>query len=223
MITAAQLRAARGLLDWSRGDLSKASKVSQETIKNIEHGIFRPQETTEQALIRAFATHGVEFSGSEGVLLRRDSVIRYEGPDGLKRFLDDVYEAAQQPYSASGGNKPLYTTCVGDEIFPKLLGDYLATHVRRMNAIKNLRMHLLLTQKPTTVLDEEKETSYRTYRITSKRNTANASFYVYGDKLAIINLEETAPQVLVISSPLAARAYREQFETLWEVSAPLGN
>ena len=35
MITAAQLRAARGLLDWTRSDLAKAANVSPETIKNI--------------------------------------------------------------------------------------------------------------------------------------------------------------------------------------------
>ena len=61
MITAAQLRAARGLLDWSRSELSKASKVSQETIKNIEHGAYNPQEATLKILFETFSSHGVEF------------------------------------------------------------------------------------------------------------------------------------------------------------------
>src|SRR5580704_17675732 len=43
MITAAQLRAARGLLDWTRADLAKAANSSPETVKNIEHGTFKPQ------------------------------------------------------------------------------------------------------------------------------------------------------------------------------------
>ena len=98
MITAPQLRAARGMLDWTRGDLAKAAGMSPETIKNIEHGTFRPQEATSDAIIRAFAGHGVEFTDDEGVKLKRDSVRRFEGVEGFKHFLDDVYHAAQQPF-----------------------------------------------------------------------------------------------------------------------------
>src|SRR6202012_3205205 len=54
MITAAQLRAARGLLDWTRADLAKAANISPETVKNIEHGTFKPQENTAEAIVKAF-------------------------------------------------------------------------------------------------------------------------------------------------------------------------
>src|SRR5580693_2891148 len=67
MITAAQLRAARGLLDWTRADLAKAANISPETVKNIEHGTFNPQEGTANAIIQAFLIHDVEFIEEEGV------------------------------------------------------------------------------------------------------------------------------------------------------------
>src|ERR1700677_765206 len=109
MITAAQLRAARGLLDWTRSDLAKAANISPETIKNIEHGTFRPQENTAEAITRAFAAHDVEFTGHEGVQLRRDSVVRLEGTEGFKRFIDDVYAAAQKAATAANDdNLPIY-------------------------------------------------------------------------------------------------------------------
>lgn len=60
-IAPAQLRAARSLLDWSRKDLASASGVSPETIKNIEHGVFNPQDATLKSLFETFARHGVEF------------------------------------------------------------------------------------------------------------------------------------------------------------------
>ncbi|MDD4616309.1 MAG: helix-turn-helix transcriptional regulator [Alphaproteobacteria bacterium] len=223
MITAAQLRAARGLLDWSRGDLAKAAKVSQETIKNIEHGVFRPQEVTETALIRAFAAHGVEFVGTEGVVLRKDSVLRYEGVDGFKKMLDEVYAAAQQPYSCNGGDKPIYATSIGDEAFPQILGNYFLEHVRRMNTLNNLKMRLMIKEKPTTKIAEEARSSYREYRFRPKGDNANASFYVYGDKIAIINFEkmESGPEILIISSAMAAKAYREQFESMWNAAQPI--
>src|ERR1700753_2573440 len=97
MITAAQLRAARGLLDWTRADLAKAANISPETVKNIEHGTFRPQENTAEAIVRAFGTHNVVFTENEGVQLQLDTVTRYEGYEGFKKFIDDVYAAAKNP------------------------------------------------------------------------------------------------------------------------------
>lgn len=63
MITPAQLRAARGLLDWGRRDLKAACGVSAETIKNIEHGNFAPHADTLDKIVKAFADHGVGFLG----------------------------------------------------------------------------------------------------------------------------------------------------------------
>src|ERR1700733_6155402 len=102
MITAAQLRAARGLLDWTRNELAEAAKVSPETIKNIEHGVFRPQEQTAEAIIRAFAMQHVEFTEDEGVRLRKDSVTRFEGTEGFKKLMDDIYKAACDSSSLEG-------------------------------------------------------------------------------------------------------------------------
>jgi DNA-binding XRE family transcriptional regulator len=223
MITAAQLRAARGLLDWTRSDLAKAANISPETIKNIEHGTFRPQENTADAIVRAFAAHDVEFTGEDGVRLRRDSVVRFEGQEGFKRFIDDVYVAAQLPASSAGGDKPICATSIGDENFSKYLGDYFHVHVQRMNGLKNLKMRILHREKPTTQITEETQGSYREYRLRPRGDNANASFYVYGDKLAILNFEqvENPPQIVVISSALAAKAYREQFESLWQAAMPL--
>ena len=44
----------------------------------------------------------------------------------------------------------------------------------------------------------------------------NVPFYVFGDKLAIIIFEEQRDsRIVVISSALVAKAYREQFDVLW--------
>lgn len=67
-IEPAQLRAARNLLGWSRGSLSKECKISPETIKNMEHGIFTPKKATLLALIKTFARHGVQFVHYETVI-----------------------------------------------------------------------------------------------------------------------------------------------------------
>lgn len=60
-VTPSQLRAARSMLDWSRGELAKEAKISAETIKNIEHGTFLPKEETLKAIIETFARYGIQF------------------------------------------------------------------------------------------------------------------------------------------------------------------
>jgi DNA-binding XRE family transcriptional regulator len=222
MITAAQLRAARGLLDWTRADLAKAANISPETVKNIEHGTFKPQENTAEAIVRAFGAHDVHFTENEGVQLRREALIQFEGIEGFKRFLDDVYQEAQTPAAAIGGNKPICAASVDDKNFPRLLGDFFVAHIQRMNTIENMKMHILHKEKPTTRTEEEnRKGSYREYRFRSQDDTANVPFYVYGDKLAILMFEvDNPPHIVVIRSALVAKAYREQFNAMWKNAEP---
>lgn len=223
MITPAQLRAARGLLDWTRVDLAKAAGISPETIKNIEHGVFRPQEGTRSLIALAFRAHDVEFIENEGVIRRRDTVQRLEGPEGFRRLMDDVYEAAQHQSAVVNGDKPICLSNINDTLFMKYLGDYLIHHAHRMNALKNVKIHILIDKAPSlTIPGETAEQCYREYRQLPDQATSNVPFYVYGDKLAIIVFdEEPAPQIVIISSALIARAYREQFNILWKTAQPV--
>jgi len=73
MITPAQCRAARGLLDWSQQDLADAAHVGNTTICNFEGGRSAPQRSKLEALQRAFESAGVilfeEDDGAFGVRL----------------------------------------------------------------------------------------------------------------------------------------------------------
>jgi DNA-binding XRE family transcriptional regulator len=222
MITAAQLRAARGLLDWTRADLAKAANISPETVKNIEHGTFNPQEGTANAIIQAFLTFDVEFTSDEGVRIKRDNIKRFEGVEGFKRFMDDVYKISQDPAAAVDGDKPICLSCSEDGLFSKYLGDYFDLHARRMNALKNVKMKILTKEKPTFKLAEETvENSYRQYRWFTQQQSGNVPFYVYGDKLAILIFGKDDVSIVVISSTPVAKAYREQFDVLWQLAKPL--
>lgn len=63
-----QLRAARGLLGWSRSELAKEAKLSAETIKNIEHATYSPKDETINTLVEAFARRGILFVQHETVV-----------------------------------------------------------------------------------------------------------------------------------------------------------
>jgi predicted transcriptional regulator len=61
MLTAAQIRAARGFLDWKQSDLAKTSGIAEVTIKKIERGGIDPRASTLEALQRAFNKAGLLF------------------------------------------------------------------------------------------------------------------------------------------------------------------
>ncbi len=79
MLTPAQIRAARALLNWSQVDLAAASGVALQSIKNIETGKTDPRLSTATALCRSLETAGIIFltdgqslDGGPGVRLKKD-------------------------------------------------------------------------------------------------------------------------------------------------------
>jgi predicted transcriptional regulator len=70
----AQVRAARGLLDWSQGDLAKKSGVSRTVVARLELGTADSRISSVRAISEAFDKAGVVFlneaNGNFGVLWR---------------------------------------------------------------------------------------------------------------------------------------------------------
>ncbi|MFT8932461.1 MAG: helix-turn-helix transcriptional regulator [Acetobacter syzygii] len=76
-IKPSQIRAARGLLDWTRDQLVMASGVPKSTLVRAETEATTPRQSTLSAIRTALETAGVEFiaeNGSgAGVRLRKDT------------------------------------------------------------------------------------------------------------------------------------------------------
>lgn len=66
MITAAQCRAARGLLDWSQAELADKAGVGIVTVRQFEAGLHLPRRATLDVIKRAFEGAGVEFIDQNG-------------------------------------------------------------------------------------------------------------------------------------------------------------
>ena len=66
MITSAQIRAARGMLDWSRRDLANSSGISFASMMRLESfdGVPSSNFKTLEAIKKAFEEAGVEFIGT---------------------------------------------------------------------------------------------------------------------------------------------------------------
>jgi DNA-binding XRE family transcriptional regulator len=74
MISSAQCRAARSLLDWSQQKLADEAGVGIVTVRQLEAGTHRPRRSTVQVVRQCLEAAGVEFidenGGGPGVRLR---------------------------------------------------------------------------------------------------------------------------------------------------------
>jgi transcriptional regulator with XRE-family HTH domain len=74
MVTPAQCRAARGLVEWSQRELAEHAGVGIVTIRQLEAGSHEPRRATLEVVRRALEAAGVEFidenGGGAGVRLR---------------------------------------------------------------------------------------------------------------------------------------------------------
>lgn len=61
MITPAQTRAARGLLEWSQEQLAQASHLGMSTIRDFEKGRRVPTHNNLAAIKQALEAAGVQF------------------------------------------------------------------------------------------------------------------------------------------------------------------
>lgn len=68
-LLAAQIRAARALLDWSQAYLAQGTGISRTTLANIEAGKSEPHEATLFVLMTELKAAGIDFT-SQGVEAR---------------------------------------------------------------------------------------------------------------------------------------------------------
>ena len=77
MLTPAQCRAARGLIDWSQMELAERAGVGIVTIRQLEAGNHAPRRATLDVVRRALEAFGVEFieenGGGPGVRLHKST------------------------------------------------------------------------------------------------------------------------------------------------------
>ncbi|NCC03085.1 MAG: XRE family transcriptional regulator [Proteobacteria bacterium] len=212
-MSSAQLRAARGLLDWTRSDLSKSSGVSVETIKNIERNVYMPQETTVNAIINAFAEHDVEFTEDDGVRSRKNRVRTYAGKKGYLAFLDHVYASLKD----HGGRIRQFNLSDGAHL--PYAGEFALTHLNRMTELKNIDARVLTQQG-----DLSFPAPYCEYRWFKKKDERQIPYYICNDYLwLVIHRSSTEFETVSIHSRMLSDIYNNHFESFWnEALTPSG-
>lgn len=209
-LTTAQIRGARGILNWSQQDLAQRTGISATSIGAIENGQTTPRESTLSTIRKTFENSGIEFVGMDGIRQRSGDVRTYKGLDGFIEFYNDIYNTVRD------NPAEIYVSNVDERQFVKLLGDFAKVHVQRITELKTVKYKILIREGDNYAPGS----SYAEYRWIPKDLFASVPFYVYGDKLAVM-VFDNEPSVIVLRYPSIADAYRVQFTDMWSRSSPI--
>lgn len=203
MITPAQSRAARGLLNWTQKDLQGATGLSLPTINGFERGTSELQALNAELIRRAFIDAGVEFPDNYGVRLRTEGVRMIKGDDAMKTLWNFIFERMQQ----DGGE--ILITHVDEKRTLKYEPDALLEHIERLKK-HGITERLLSCEGDDTYLMPKK-----CYRWLSKELfTLAISSYVFLDFVALQTWAES--KIILIQDAEIADAERRRFEALWK-------
>jgi transcriptional regulator with XRE-family HTH domain len=211
MTTGKQIRAARVLAEWDAEDLAAKTKLTRETIFNIERGVFRPRPATLEKIVKAFSDIGIEFIENEGVRRRPEGVEIFEGAERFDDFYDFLYEHLKR---------------YGGEVCLSISNQSLLAKYRKDPKVHYDRMKALFASgiiKPFRILASESEyfhrPMYSVFKVQPEGNISPTGFWAFGDCLALISfVHSPAPYVVVLRSAPLAAAYRQAFDIAWAVA-----
>ena len=197
-ITGAQVRAARGLLNWDQKKLSQESGVSVSQIVGLESGTTEsPRTKTLQDIERAFLHAGIALKDG-GVIPKADVMTRVEGEGWYLNLLDDVYRTLLDQKNAE-----VVFFCSDDRASPPEVNN-------RLRKLRNagIRMRQLVEEGNTYLMGAVSE-----YRYVPKEFFKNYVSLVYADKIAICLQGGT--YAIIFKDAELATTQRNIFELLW--------
>lgn len=205
-ITAAQIRGARGILNWSQADLEERCTISKTSIGAIEKGDTRARQSTLAKMQKVFEASGLEFLPNEGVRKKSGDVELFQGRQGYLDFFKRVYSELEKDAS-----KPVLVSNVDERKFVKLHGDEAENHLSKMKDIGPIKFRILIQEGDTFFAANE----YAQYKWLPKSQFSSVPFYVFGNKLAIM-LFDGDPVIILMNYPAISDAYRVQFQSMWD-------
>jgi DNA-binding XRE family transcriptional regulator len=210
VITSRQIRAARGLLDWSQTDLAVAAGLSRSTIAAIEKEASNPTQDLVSRIRAVLESNRVEFLPQEGVRIRHPAITEDDAPDANRRLLDDIYFVASQYKLQRGTNEILIFGLRAEEDAQNSVGDYLTAHLERLKEA-GLREKILCGPDARTFVAPR-----ASYRRLPELDPSQNPVHIYGDRVAIVHWRPKEFVITIESEPIAS-ALRSMFHLLWEL------
>lgn len=212
-ITTAQIRGARGVLNWSQSDLAARTGISATSIGSIENGQSTPRESTLKTIKLAFENGGIEFIGMDGIRERTNYVKVLRGADGFSEFLDDVFQTSMQ-HGTKESPVDVFLSNVVHENWVKWMGpERWANHTKRMTDYQDIMDVRIIVKEGDYNFPASDYSQYRWY---PKNFFNDQSFYSYHDRLAFLNFKENDVEIMIMHNRAFAEGYRAMFLMTWD-------
>ena len=195
-----QIRAARGIANWTQIELAERAGLSHSAIRDAEDETKKRKTLahTYEKIRAAFEVESIYFT-ERGAEKRTSSIYEISGDGWWGKVLDDVYYTLMDKKNAE-----LLCMFIDDSKSPPDV-------VGRIRKIRNLgiRMRNLVRQGDTFIRGPIEE-----YRYVPKRYFLNYVTLIYGDKLAVC--AENNTKAIITREPQLVETWRNSFEMLWQ-------
>lgn len=209
MISVPQIKAARGLLEWSQTDLGRRAGLSQTAITNIEMGKVRPTVKSINAIQAACEKEGIEFIEG-GVRTRPRGSFSFKGPDFARTFSEFMYQYTAEndlPEICMTGINEAHLSSEDREILRRLVSPLFAKGFS----------HRIIAKKDMDVPTGDRLSPQGSYRYVPDeffRDTAPC--FIFGPFYAMMLFD--AQEVVVIENKNLAESQKCLFNRLWNLS-----
>jgi len=211
-ISAAQIKAARALLDWSQEDLAEASGISISTIRTMELGK-APRACTLLDIRNALQRNGLEFIDGDGVKRRNTTVTTLRGADSCDSFFEDVLNTV----SKRGGDVFFFTK--SQDVLTRKSGMDNLSNIDRLNVVhRHADVKCLLMD----AVEQSFLMPAFPCRMMPYKSLGVSSSIIYGDKYAHIMPDGHMDLMVVIFgvAPMINQDRRD-FTSMWQNALPI--
>ena len=209
-ISPGQMRAARGLLNWSQSDLGQKCNLSTTSIGAIEKGETRARPNNIAAIQKAFEDGGLEFLPDDGIRKRNAQLTVLTGREGLQEFAQEIVNTYIED------KREILQAYVDDKQFAQHIDDKIALdHIIKIGKAFDTKSRFKILQRQGDNYFPAK--TYAEYKWVDVDNFLAVPFYVYGDCMALMMLNPE-PMVIIHRHGAIAAAFRKQFDLIWKSS-----
>jgi transcriptional regulator with XRE-family HTH domain len=207
-ISIEQIKAARALLKWNQKDLAEHAGLNDDQVQSYESGRTKSLEVLE-AIFKTLTHHGIDFADG-GVKPRQTRVITLSGVEGLRTFMNDVYETARTQ------SEEFCVHNVKPENWIKWLGqEWNQAHSLRMKQLEKKPAFKITCQKGDTNFIGK---GHAEYRWIPDHLWDERSIYVYGEKIGFLNFQEKTLNIIILEQKEFADSFRSLFNVIWETA-----
>jgi transcriptional regulator with XRE-family HTH domain len=209
MISVEQIRAARGLLNWTQRELAEAAGISARNLVLIEQGRVKPRADTLDYIRKALEKNHVMFTENRGVQLfaERFDIEKYEGPTCIETMLNDtvnILQAQKGEYLLSGTNEQKFMANAAPKVWQRYYQLLSANGISERILMQTGDRYFIGLPSSYRWLDEA--------------FFGTVPYSIYGDRLAIITWGPPVRMVIVRNAAIA-ETFRRQFEINWANAA----